>query len=64
MGIDSSEQEAKEASLSKKKFVQSASMLEKLVAMNTMETELRQYNLAIIKIEYVAVLRGHILIKY
>ena len=48
MGIDSSEQEAKEASLSKKKFVQSASMLEKLVAMNTMETELRQYNLAII----------------
>ena len=48
MRIDSSEQEAKEASSSKKKFVQSASMLEKLAAMNASATESRQYNIAII----------------
>ena len=50
MGIDSSEPdlEAKEASSNKKKFMQSASMMKKLVAMNaTQKTELRQCNLAI-----------------
>ena len=48
MGSDSSEREVKGASLNKKKFVQPAIMLEKLVAMNAMKTVLRQYNLAII----------------
>ena len=49
MRSDSSEPEEKEASLNKKKFIQSAtSMLEKLVEMNATKTELRQYNLAII----------------
>ena len=48
MGIDSSEQEAKEASSNKNKFVQSASMLEKLAAINATKTELKQYNLTII----------------
>ena len=47
MGIDSSEQEAKEASSNKKKFVQSASMLTKLAEMNAMKAELKQYNLTI-----------------
>ena len=45
MGSDSSKPEAKEASSNKRN---SCSMLEKLVAMNAMKTELRQYNLAII----------------
>ena len=48
MGIDSSELEAKEASSNKMKFLQSASMLEKLAAMSATKIELRQYNLAII----------------
>ena len=47
IGIDSSEQEAKEASSNKKKFVQSASMLMKLAEMNAMKAELKQYNLTI-----------------
>ena len=48
MGIDSSEQEAKEGSSNKKKFVQSASMLTKLAEMNAMKAELKEYNLTII----------------
>ena len=46
MGSDSCEPEAKEASSNKKKFVQLASMLEKLAAVNA--TKLRQYSLPII----------------
>ena len=45
MGSDSREPEAKEASSHRKKIVRSASLLEKLVAMNA---ELRQYTLVII----------------
>ena len=41
MGSDSSEPETKEASSNTKKFMQSASMLEKLAAMNATKTELR-----------------------
>ena len=48
MGIDFSGEKTKEASSNKKNFVQSASMLEKLAAMNAIKTELRQYNLTII----------------
>ena len=54
---------AKEGSSIKKKFLQLVSMLENLAAMNAMKIELRQYNLAIIITQYVAVLGGHILIK-